>query len=156
MEADARPSFAALLKGHRLARGLTQEALADAAGLSRDAVNLLERGARRSPRHETVTLLARALGLSGDERARLLAAAAAARAPSARGPASRSTLPVRLSSFVGREREIAELKGLLLAKRLVTLSAGPAASASRAWRWRWRPRSRRGLPMGPGSWSSPP
>ena len=45
MGADARPSFAALLRGHRLARGQPLLGQAAAAGLSRDAVNLLERGA---------------------------------------------------------------------------------------------------------------
>jgi predicted ATPase/DNA-binding XRE family transcriptional regulator len=119
METEASPSFGALLKEYRLARGLTQETLAEAAGLSRDAINLLERGARRSPHRDAVTLLARALRLSGDERERLLAAAPKRRE---RAP---EALPPRLTSFVGREREIGELRELVLATRLVTLS-GPA------------------------------
>ncbi len=72
METEMRPSFASLLKEHRRACGLSQEKLAEAAGLSREAIGLLERGARRSPRRDTVTLLARTLNLSDNERARLL------------------------------------------------------------------------------------
>src|ERR1700704_3623450 len=73
-------SFASLLREHRLARGVSQESLAEAAGLSREAIGLLERGARRSPRRDTVAMLARTLELSERERARLMAAAVTPRA----------------------------------------------------------------------------
>lgn len=43
------PAFGALLRRYRLAAGLTQEALAERAGLSGDAVGVLERGARQAP-----------------------------------------------------------------------------------------------------------
>ena len=121
MEADARPAFAALLRGYRRARGLTQEELAEAAGLSRDAINLLERAARRAPRRDTLVALARALKLSADERDRLLAAAVAGRATvlTTPDPAVLPTLPLRLTSFIGREREIADVQDLLRSKRLV-------------------------------------
>src|SRR5215472_10010416 len=68
------PSFGALLKRERLARGLTQEALAEHAGLSTRAISDLERGVNRAPRKETLRLLADALQLAPDERARLEAA----------------------------------------------------------------------------------
>src|SRR2546423_13254618 len=115
MEPEARPSFAVLLKGYRPAPGLPQEALAEAAGLSRDGINLLERGARRWPRRDTVTLLARALKLSSDERACLVAAASEGRttAAAARGARSPSGLPSRLTSFIGREMQIAEVQELV-------------------------------------------
>jgi non-specific serine/threonine protein kinase len=126
MVTDARPSFAALLQEYRLARGLTQNELAEAAGLSREAINVLERGARRLPRRDTVAMIARALGLSDDERACLVAAAVAARTrgSTAHDSSSLASLPIRLTSFVGREREVAEVTELLLGRRLVTLS-GP-------------------------------
>jgi len=54
----AGPSFGDLLAAYRAAAGLTQEELAGRAGLSVDAVSLLERGARSSPRPRTVRLLA--------------------------------------------------------------------------------------------------
>jgi transcriptional regulator with XRE-family HTH domain len=68
-------TFAALLKRQRLAAGLTQEALAERAGLSARAVSDLERDPERSPRLATVTLLADALGAGPEQRAELLAAA---------------------------------------------------------------------------------
>ena len=125
MDPHSHPSFASLLREYRLAQKLSQEALAERSGLSREAINLLERGRRLSPRHDTVTLLATTLKLSGDERARLLAAAAEARnSAAAVRYAHSSVLPVRLTSFVGRERELADIRELVSANRLVTLT-GP-------------------------------
>src|SRR5262245_34986771 len=128
MDSDPRPSFGGLLKAHRLARGLSQEALAERAGITREAISLLERGIRRSPHRDTVTLLATGLQLAADDRARLVLAASAQRrrtvvATRAR-PRPPSSLPARLTSFVGRADEIGEIRELLRAKRLVTLT-GP-------------------------------
>jgi predicted ATPase/transcriptional regulator with XRE-family HTH domain/TolA-binding protein len=75
MPSPDRSPFGALLKRHRLAAGLTQEALAERAGLSPKAVSDLERDPTRSPRLGTVTLLADALGVGPEQRAALLAAA---------------------------------------------------------------------------------
>jgi transcriptional regulator with XRE-family HTH domain len=44
VESDTRPSFGSLLKEYRVAQRLSQEALAERAGLSREAISLLERG----------------------------------------------------------------------------------------------------------------
>jgi tetratricopeptide (TPR) repeat protein/transcriptional regulator with XRE-family HTH domain len=63
--------FGIQLKRERLARGLTQEALAARAGLSTRAISDLERGINRTPRKETLRLLDDALQLSPDARARL-------------------------------------------------------------------------------------
>ena len=63
MENAPAASFAALLRRHRVATGLSQEALAERAGLSVRAISDLERGARRAPYRETVRLLADALAL---------------------------------------------------------------------------------------------
>src|SRR5579871_6613263 len=68
-------SFGALLRRLRKAANLTQEELAERAGLSRRGINDLERGARLTPRRDTADLLADALGLAGEERAAFLAAA---------------------------------------------------------------------------------
>ncbi len=68
-------TFGALLKRQRLAAGLTQEALAERAGLSPKAVSDLERDPARTPRLGTVILLADALGADPEQRAELLAAA---------------------------------------------------------------------------------
>lgn len=68
-------AFGDLLKRFRLQVGLSQEALAERAGLSPRGVSDLERGILMNPRPATVRLLADALGLSEGERASFLAAA---------------------------------------------------------------------------------
>ena len=67
--------FGALLKHYRQAAGLTQEALADRAGLSVRAISDLERGVNRTPRYATLELLAGALPLSAQQQDLLKAAA---------------------------------------------------------------------------------
>ena len=87
-------SFGALLKRQRLAAGLTQEALAERAGLSAKAVSDLERDPARTPRLGTVTLLADALGRIRTARAELLAAARPT-GPGAAGAAVHANPPAR-------------------------------------------------------------
>jgi transcriptional regulator with XRE-family HTH domain len=67
----APPSFGALLRQYRLAAGLSQEALAERAGLSVQALSALENGRRQVPYRHTVAVLARALALSSPETAAL-------------------------------------------------------------------------------------
>ena len=67
-------SFAVLLRKYRGAANLTQEQLAERAGLSVQGVSLLERGVRRAPRSATVEALADALRLDAERRAALMAA----------------------------------------------------------------------------------
>jgi transcriptional regulator with XRE-family HTH domain len=62
--------FAGVLRGLRRELGLTQEELAEAAGLSSRAIAYLERDMVSSPQKETVRLLADALRLAGPARAR--------------------------------------------------------------------------------------
>jgi tetratricopeptide (TPR) repeat protein/transcriptional regulator with XRE-family HTH domain len=69
------PSFGDLLRRWRAAAGLTQEELAERAGLSRRGIADLERGVRRAPRRDTVALLAEALALGPADRAVFQAAA---------------------------------------------------------------------------------
>jgi transcriptional regulator with XRE-family HTH domain len=68
-------AFGAVLRRLRLAAGLTQERLAERAGVSAKAIVALENDPARTPRLKTVTRLADALGLDRDDRASLLAAA---------------------------------------------------------------------------------
>ncbi len=113
--------FGALLKRHRLAAGLTQEALAGRAGLSSKAVSDLERDPDRLPRLGTVTLLADALGADQDARAELLAAArppaapgaGAAGAPGAGTALPRPGLPRPLTPLIGRAGVTAAVLKLL-------------------------------------------
>src|SRR5450631_2482574 len=72
-------TFGTLLRRHRLAIGLSQEALAERARMSTIGVGALERGDRRTPHRETVASLALALALSAEQR-RAFEAAAALRA----------------------------------------------------------------------------
>ena len=81
--ADFQPSavasFGALLRLYRLAAGLTQEALAERAGLSVQGLRALESGRRQAPYRSTVALLAHALDLAPAAAAALETAIARAR-----------------------------------------------------------------------------
>src|SRR3954469_7658175 len=108
--------FGTLLRRYRLAAGLTQEGLAERAGVSARGVQDLERGVRTAPRADTVRLLADALALDQEGRARLIAAVhpepvAPASTPSV--SARRPLLPVPPTTLIGREREVAAACTLL-------------------------------------------
>jgi DNA-binding XRE family transcriptional regulator len=150
-----------LLKRYRLAAGLSQEALAERAGLSWRTISDLERGVKQGPRGSTLRLLAEALALGAEERG--LASERLSRGGGAGGagvravprgggacipqvvqaglpaafppPASPGTppsnLPAALTSFIGREAERAEVRALLGAARLVTLTGAGGAGKTR-------------------------
>src|SRR5579859_159542 len=140
MAADQAMAFADLLRRKRVAAGLTQETLAERAGLSTRAISDLERGLHRHPHRDTVQLLAEALLLPVHERAELADAArrrpmpaamreelpveASAR-PDARPPLSLN-LPAPPTAFVGRDADLAAVVALLRdpGVRAVTLT-GP-------------------------------
>jgi transcriptional regulator with XRE-family HTH domain len=103
-----RYRFGDLLRRHRLAAGLTQEELAEHAGLSVRAVIDLERSARRFPYPNTIARLSDALQLGAEEREQLRAAGRRPTKP-ARSTAPRHTLWTPQTSFVGRERELNEI-----------------------------------------------
>jgi transcriptional regulator with XRE-family HTH domain len=133
--ADVRTAFASHLREYRLDRAMSQAALAHEAGLSVDAIGMLERGARRSPRRDTVAILARALKLSSHEREQLLAAASDKQATSTSVGREAVEIPPspppHLTACTGREREIAEIQELLQAKRLVTLTGAGGIGKTR-------------------------
>jgi predicted ATPase/transcriptional regulator with XRE-family HTH domain len=126
----------------REAAGLTQEELAEKAGLTSYAVSALERGRRRRPYPHTVRSLVQALGASDEDRALLLDAiprrgvSAPTAEPAAEGNSLRSApiavppvtdtagLPVPATTLHGRHEETAALGNLLLRqeRRLVTLT----------------------------------
>ncbi len=111
----------ALLRGWRERALLTQERLAERAGLNVRTIRRLENGALRRPRPSSILLLADALRLDGEERA-VLAAAALGRtaAPPVRGdragtvrPAAADVpreLPADAVPFTGREAESAAIE----------------------------------------------
>jgi tetratricopeptide (TPR) repeat protein/transcriptional regulator with XRE-family HTH domain len=115
-------TFAAVLRKLRTDARLTQEELAEAAGLSPRSVSDLERGIATTPRRETVRLLADALNLPGPGRAEFEAVARGRPVPAGPvtdGPAALRTLPRDIASFTGRQHELREL---------VNATAGAAGS----------------------------
>jgi len=137
-----------LLRNWRRAASLTQEDLAERAGMSVETISALERGISRSPYRATITSLADALALDTEDRARFLAAARPERVTPDRvaagewsgpAPAHPSTLPPAAGSLayadtglehgplLGRAKDLEVVRQLLLGgtARLVTL-VGPA------------------------------
>ena len=119
-------SFAGLLRRLRGEARLTQEELAEAAGLSPRSVSDLERGVNRTAHKDTALLLAAALGLPDPVRAVFVLAArgraaaaevlaaqdgASPGASAAGASAAARTLPRDIASFTGRESELRQLVG---------------------------------------------
>jgi tetratricopeptide (TPR) repeat protein/transcriptional regulator with XRE-family HTH domain len=114
-------TFSGLLRRLRAETRLTQEELAEAAGVSPRSVSDLERGINRTARKETAVLLARALGLPGAVAELFVAAArgrglaedvVAARQGTALGAfaaAATRGLPRDVASFTGRRAELDRL-----------------------------------------------
>ncbi len=106
-------SVGELLKRYRIAAGLTQEELAERAGLSARAIRALESGDRRAPRRDTLALLASALELTSADRARLEARARQPRLPASRQVRSPASVRRPRLPLVGRQRERALINNLL-------------------------------------------
>jgi len=110
-------SFAGLLRRLRAEAGLTQEELAELAGVGGRTVSDLERGVALTARKETARLLADALGLDGPTRISFEAAArgrlsnTVSPGPGAAGATATATrtLPRDIASFTGREPELRQL-----------------------------------------------
>src|SRR5437868_3932256 len=95
--------FAELLRQYRVIAGLSQEELAERAGLSRRGITDLERGARRLPHPETVRRLAGGLGLEPIDQALLSASARPMAVTPLLNEPSLLPLPVPPTSFIGRD-----------------------------------------------------
>jgi tetratricopeptide (TPR) repeat protein/transcriptional regulator with XRE-family HTH domain len=119
--AESPLSFADLLRQLRAEARLTQEELAETAGLSPRSISDLERGINRTARRQSALMLAGALGLNGPVRA-VFVAAARGRAPAAEVLAARvgvpppepavvatRTLPRDIGTFTGRRPELERL-----------------------------------------------
>jgi transcriptional regulator with XRE-family HTH domain len=142
---DRATGFGAQLRRYREGAGLTQEALAERAGLAPSAVAALERGRRRRPHPHTVRQLAAALQLDAARRARFEAAGRRAGAPppeegteegaggragSGRegtleaAPPTPTNLPAPRAALIGRDGEVGAVVELLTqaGARLVTLT----------------------------------
>jgi predicted ATPase/DNA-binding XRE family transcriptional regulator len=117
-------TFAELLRKHRRAAGLTQEELAERAGISPRGLRYLESG-MRFPYRGTVSRLAAALELSGADLARFFQAARARRL--SLSGAALPAIPAWNDEIVGRGKELRDLADMLgePAVWLVTIT-GPA------------------------------
>ena len=105
-------SFAGLLRRLRAQARLTQEELAEVAGLSPRCVSDLERGINRTARKDTAGLLADALSLTGPAR-ELFVAAARGRAPAAQVlAAARGDAPVTLAATGRLSRDVTGVTGV--------------------------------------------
>ena len=124
------PGFGHHLRQLREAAGYSQEALAERAGLSPNAISALERGERKRPYPDTLRRLAEALGLDDAQRTRLASSISRAPTkpkpvtPAPDTPAVYAELPGELTPLIGREREIEVIKHLVTHSpgRLLTLT----------------------------------
>ncbi len=123
------PTLALTLQRLRAARGLTQEELAERAGVSVRTISDLERNISRYPHRDTLRLLGEALALSPDEAALLQQAARHLHIEdsTAAGVDPRSGAPGVAAPLIGRAEECRVLREALAGgqRRLVTL-VGPA------------------------------
>ncbi|HEY8601469.1 MAG TPA: helix-turn-helix domain-containing protein, partial [Thermomicrobiales bacterium] len=125
MVAEEGSQFGARLRRLREVAGLTQEALAQRAGLTAKGIAALEQGRRQRPYPHTIAALVEALGLDAAGRAALLGQTAPASQPTAPRP-PQPTLPVPATALIGRDAELAAVRALLTGgtTRLLTLT-GP-------------------------------
>jgi len=127
-------SFGEVLRRFRVSAGLTQEALAERAGLSARGLSDLERGSRRSPHPDTVRRLAEALELQREDHAVLAESAVvdpdvASQADRVDYASGLRKLPRPLTPLIGREDHLARVRQILEREdvRLLTL-VGPAGT----------------------------
>jgi predicted ATPase/DNA-binding XRE family transcriptional regulator len=127
LSSEGPSAFGVVLRRLRSRAELSQEQLAERAGLSSESIGALERGTRRAPYRETVELLAVALDVSPEERAELEAAArrprrtAALPLASVRPQTVPNNLPFEASRLFGREQALADAGNLLADHRVVTI-----------------------------------
>ena len=122
-----RGPFGQRLRRLRVAATLTQQELAERAGVSVRAVSDLEREINQRPRRDTAVMLADGLGLAGAEREAFLAAARPRpRLSTASEHAGHPLLPEVPDPLLGREHELQAIEEALLRQgvRLLTLT-GP-------------------------------
>lgn len=130
-------SFVDLLRAFRTRASLTQEQLAERAGISAEAVAALEQGRRTSPRLSTVSALADAMGLSTFERSQLAETARGTTAPigeAQQRPIAQSrpsSIPTPLTPLVGRHSEVERLLHEVTTERLLTLTGAGGAGKTR-------------------------
>lgn len=123
VKAGEVPELAAVLRAHRAAAQLTQEELAERAGISTRAVSDIERGLRRLIYRDTARRLAAGLMLDERDSAAFLAAARGRRPTEPQDELLSGSVPIPPTRLIGRGAALAGLIELLTRSdvRLVTL-----------------------------------
>lgn len=127
-------TFGELLRHLRKRMQMTQQELGIALGYSTAQIARLEGGERLPDVALVKTTYVEALGLEHEPElaAQLIALAAAARDVHPTAPSARmNNLPTQLTRFIGRQREVAEVKRLVGAHRMVTLSGAGGVGKTR-------------------------
>ncbi|WP_433413069.1 helix-turn-helix domain-containing protein [Microtetraspora malaysiensis] len=103
----APAGFAEVLRRHRRAARMTLEQLAEASGVSNRTLSDMERGRSKGPQHRTVTAVADALALEGDDRDQFLELAREGRLRDHwTRPNGQCDLPRPVDDFTGRTVEL--------------------------------------------------
>lgn len=128
-------SFGEWLRQHRRMLDLTQQELADRAGCARITLRRIEADALK-PSKELALILLEKLGIPEMERPQWVQFARGLSGfpeksiyPSTSHP--NTNLPTPLTSFIGREKEQAEIKNLIARNRLVTLAGAGGIGKTR-------------------------
>jgi predicted ATPase/DNA-binding XRE family transcriptional regulator len=129
-------TFGSLLRAYRLERKLSQQQLADRAGVSVEAVSALERGTRLAPQRGTIARLSAALALEPSAEADLCASAERRmplppQAPAPAGGVRSMRLPTWATPLIGREADLEELERRLERYRMVSIVAMGGAGKTR-------------------------
>ena len=111
-------SLGGLVRAHRTRLGLTQEGLAERAGLSERTLRNLEGGRISRPYPDTIRRLADALELAGQRRDQFEATARGVTPELGAEGTGPNLLPPSVTDFTGRQEEIASVLGLLTADGL--------------------------------------
>ncbi len=125
--------LAGLLKKLRMQAGLSQQALADRALISVQAISALERGYRKAPYQVTLERIADALELTQETRERLERSK-----PRTRGPrrvdqdlGALHNLPRQLTSFLGGDEVVGEIADIVERSPLVSVVGTGGAGKTR-------------------------
>lgn len=121
MSEPAAPTLSELLRTFRARAGLTQATLAERAGLSEQAISVLERGTRSRPRADTIRALTRALALTPAEadrfrtvaRGKLGAPRSAPKEPATDQVPTPWQLPPAAPDFTGRAAQVDAILSVL-------------------------------------------
>lgn len=131
IQAKDEMSFGGWLRSRRRELDLTQQTLADRAGCTRITLRRLEAGTLK-PSEQLAETLLKLLGIADLERpAWVRFARGLGEHPAPAQFPQKTNLPSQLTSFVGRKKELSEIKDALSKYRLVTLTGSGGVGKSR-------------------------